>query len=183
MCWLSSSEKASNLNRLSRARSTSPSTQFNIRAILSRVYIQLDARPIEKNYREIVYSWKNSELKSAKQCTPHPQPNSVFAQFSAVYIFNWMLGQLKEGCEKIIYSRKSSELKSAEPCEEKHQKSRPQPNSVFAQFSVVCMFNWMFGPWWKGSFLRWDVQFSLRLTPPPLTRQGGRPPHQLYILS
>src|SRR6266487_379568 len=31
-------------------------------------------------------------------------------------------------------------------------------------------------PWWKDSFLRWDVQFSLRLTPPPLTRQGGRPP-------
>src|SRR6266511_6226048 len=30
--------------------------------------------------------------------------------------------------------------------------------------------------WWKGFFLRWDIQFSLRLTPPPLTRQGGRPP-------
>ena len=48
MNWLSISGKASNLNRLSRARSTSPSAQFSIRAILSRVYVQLDARPIEE---------------------------------------------------------------------------------------------------------------------------------------
>src|SRR6266536_2737138 len=61
------------------------------------MYVQLDARPVEKGYREIICSWK------------------------------------------------SSELESAEPCEKKHQKSRPQPNSAFAQFSVVCMFNWMFG--------------------------------------
>src|SRR6266516_3998043 len=97
MNWLCISGKASNLNRLSRTRSTSPSAQFSIRAILSRVYVQLDARPIE------------------------------------------------DGCRKIVCSWKSSELESAEPCEEKHQKPRPQPNSVFAQFSVVCMFNWMFG--------------------------------------
>ena len=25
------------------------------------------------------------------------------------------------------------------------ERSRPQPNLVFAQFSVVCMFNWMLG--------------------------------------
>ncbi len=37
-----------------------------IRAILSRVYVQLDARPVEEDYKEIVYSWKSSELKSAK---------------------------------------------------------------------------------------------------------------------
>ncbi len=59
--------RAPNLNRLSRARSTSPSAQFSIRAILSRVYIQLDARPIEKGYRRIVYSWKSSELESTEQ--------------------------------------------------------------------------------------------------------------------
>ena len=35
------------------------------------------------------------ELESAEQCTPHPQSNSVFAQFSAVCMFNWMLGQLR----------------------------------------------------------------------------------------
>src|SRR6266498_3538778 len=75
---------------------TSPSAQFSVRVILSRVYVQLDVRPVEEGYREVVCSWK------------------------------------------------SSELESAEPCEEKHQKSRPQPNSVFTQFSVVCMFNWMF---------------------------------------
>src|SRR6266545_4059688 len=101
MCWLSISGKASNLNRLSRTRSTSPSAQFNIRVILSRVYVQLDARPIEKGYREIVCSWKSSELESAEQCEgksikPHPRPNSVFAQFSVVCMFNWMLGQLRK---------------------------------------------------------------------------------------
>src|SRR6266498_3820062 len=52
---------------------------------------------------------------------------------------------IEEGCGKVVYSWKISELESAEPCEEKYQKPRPQPNSVFAQFSVVCMFNWMFG--------------------------------------
>ena len=84
MCWLSISGKASNLNRLSRTRSTSPSAQFSIRAILSRVYVQLDARPIEKGYRKIVYSWKSSELESAEQyerksIKSHSRPNSVFA--------------------------------------------------------------------------------------------------------
>ena len=44
--------RAPNLNRLSRARSTSPSAQFSVRAILSRVYVQLDARPIEKGLWE-----------------------------------------------------------------------------------------------------------------------------------
>src|SRR6266487_4344272 len=145
MNWLSISGKASNLNRLSRTRSTSPSAQFSIRAILSRVYVQLDARPIEKGYREIVYSWKSSGLESAEQCErksikSHPRSNSVFAQFSVVCIFNWMLGQLRKDCGKVVYSWKSSELESAEQCT-----PHPQPNSVFAQFSAVCMFNWMLG--------------------------------------
>src|SRR6266536_2273752 len=100
------SEKAPSLNRLSRARKMekiSPLTQFSVRAILSRVYIQLDARPIEEGCEKIVSS------------------------------------------RKVVYSWKSSELESAEPCEEKSGKPRPQPNSVFEQFSVVCVFNWMFG--------------------------------------
>jgi len=59
--------KAPNLNRLNRARSISLSAQFSIRAILSRVYIQLDAQPIKKDCRKIVYLWKSSELESAKQ--------------------------------------------------------------------------------------------------------------------
>src|SRR6266487_3707295 len=89
--------KASNLNRLSRTRSTSPSAQFSIRVILSRVYVQLDTRPIEKGCREIVCSWKSFELKSAEQCEGksikfHFRSNSVFAQFSVVCMFNWMLG-------------------------------------------------------------------------------------------
>ena len=65
---LSVSEKAPSLNRLSRARKiekTSPSTQFSVRAILSRVYVQLDAQL--DGYREVVCSWKSSELESAEQ--------------------------------------------------------------------------------------------------------------------
>ena len=44
-------EKASNLNRLSRARKmekTSFLILFSVRVILSRVYVQLDARLIEE---------------------------------------------------------------------------------------------------------------------------------------
>src|SRR6266536_1483754 len=80
-------------------------------------------------------------------------------------MFNWMLGQLRKGCEKIGYSWKSSELESAEQREEKREKHRPQPNSVFAQFSVVCMFNWILGQ------LRKTMRRSyIRGQPPNLNR-------------
>ncbi len=48
--------RAPNINRLSSARDfeTSLSAQFSIRAILSRVYIQLDIRPIEEGCEKIV---------------------------------------------------------------------------------------------------------------------------------
>ena len=39
----------------------------------------------------------------------------------------------------------SFELELTEQCEGKSIKPHPQPNSVFAQFSVLCMFNWMLG--------------------------------------
>src|SRR6266536_3191947 len=98
---------------------------FNLRiimiiAILSRVYVQLDARPIEEGCGKIVCSWKSSELESTESCekVSRPQLNSVFAQFSVVCMFNWMLGQLRKGCGKVVCSWKSSELESAEPCEE-----------------------------------------------------------------
>src|SRR6266498_4043790 len=115
MNWLSISGKASNVNRLNRTRSISPSAQFNIRAILSRVYVQLDARPIKKGCREIVYSWKSSELESAEPCEeksrkPRPQPNSVFAQFSVVCIFNWMLGQLRKTVGRSYVREKAPNL-------------------------------------------------------------------------
>src|SRR6266536_1361451 len=107
LCWLFISGKASNLNRLSRTRSISPSAQFNIRVILSRVYVQLDALPIKKGCREIVYSCMRSERESADECEgksikSHPQPNLVFAQFSVVCMFNWMLDQLRKGCGKVV---------------------------------------------------------------------------------
>src|SRR6266536_3043813 len=52
---------------------------------------------------------------------PHPQPNSVFAHFPVVCMFNWMLGQLRKAVGRsflegrtVVYSWKSSELESAE---------------------------------------------------------------------
>src|SRR6266498_3368149 len=112
MNWLSVSGKASNLNRLSRTRSTSPSAQFSIRAILNRVYVQLDTRPIKKGCREIVCSWKSSGLESAEQCErksikSHSRPNLVFAQFSVVCVFNWMLGQLRKAVRRSFLEGRS----------------------------------------------------------------------------
>src|SRR6266487_2919556 len=86
-----------------------------------------------------------NRLSRARKERSRPQPNSVFAQFSVVCMFNWMLGQLRKGCGKVVCSWKSSEFESAEQCEGKSIKPHPRPNSVFAQFSVVCMFNWMLG--------------------------------------
>src|SRR6266511_1995361 len=87
--------KALNLNRLSRARKmeeTSLSTQFSIRAILSRVYVQLDARSIEKGYREVVYSWKSFEFESAEQCEGKSKtsPSTQFdnSRNSRLYIYS-----------------------------------------------------------------------------------------------
>ena len=40
-------------------------------AILSRVYVQLDVRPVEEGYREVVCSWKSSEFESAEPCEKH----------------------------------------------------------------------------------------------------------------
>src|SRR6266511_5101703 len=134
MNWLCISGKASNLNRLSRTRSTSPSAQFSIRAILSRVYVQLDARPIEKGCRKVVYSWKSSELESAEPCEekhqkPRLQPNSVFTQFSVVCMFNWILGQLKKAVWRSSIRGKALNLNRLSSTR-KNQKPRPQPNSV-----------------------------------------------------
>src|SRR6266496_6541327 len=70
-------------------------------------------------------------------------------------MFNWMLGRLRKAVERSflegrsclegVCSWKSSESESAEQREGKEIKPRSQPNSVFARFSVVCMFNWMLG--------------------------------------
>src|SRR6266536_1291779 len=79
---------------------------------------------------------------------PHPHPNSVFAQFSAVCVFNWMLGQLRKGYGKIVCRGRAPNLDRLSRA--RKESSRPQPNSVFAQFSVVCIFNWMLGQLRKG---------------------------------
>ena len=55
----------------------SPLILFSVRAILSRVYVQLDVRLIEEDYRAVVYSWKSSELESAEPCEENGK-NLVF---------------------------------------------------------------------------------------------------------
>ena len=91
-----------------------------------------------------------NRLNSVRENTinPHPQPNSVFAHFPVACMFNWMLGQLRKAVGRSYLeggSWKSSESESAEQHEGKEIKPRSQPNSVFARFSVICMFNWMLG--------------------------------------
>ncbi len=113
---------------------TSPSAQFSVRAILSRVYIQLDARPIEEGCRKVVCSWKSSELESAEPCEekhqkPRPQPNSVFTQFSVVCMFNWMLGQLRKAVWRSSVRGKALNLNRLSSTR-KNQKPHPQFNLV-----------------------------------------------------
>src|SRR6266511_2198907 len=74
-------------------------------------------KAIERSYvRERVPNL--NRLSRARKERSRPRPNSVFAQFSVVCMFNWMLGQLRKGCGKVVCSWKSSEFESAEPCEE-----------------------------------------------------------------
>ena len=90
------------------------------------------------------------ELELTEQCEgksikAHPQSNSVFAQFSVLCMFNWMLGQLRKAVGRwfLKCSWKSSELESAESCE-KHlalsliQYSR---NSQSCVCSIGCSAN------------------------------------------
>ncbi len=91
------------------------------------MYVQLDARPIEKGYRKIVYSWKSSELESAEQWEKKYKI-SPSAQFSIRVILSRVYVQLdarpiEKGCRKIVYSWKSSEFESAEQWEKKHKTS------------------------------------------------------------
>ncbi len=55
--------RAPNLNRLSSAKKykTSLSAQFSVRALLNRVYVQLDARPIEEGL------WEDRFLKKDRR--------------------------------------------------------------------------------------------------------------------
>src|SRR6266498_3260644 len=97
--------KAPSLNRLSSERKSIKShPQLNsiIRAIPSCMCVQLDARPVEEGCGKVVCSWKSSELESTESCekVSRPQPNSVFAQFSVVCMFNWMLGQLRKAVRR-----------------------------------------------------------------------------------
>src|SRR6266498_3846239 len=96
------------------------------------------------------------ELELTEQCEgksikPHPQPNSVFAQFSVLCMFNWMLGQLRKAVgrsfleERSYFRRRAPNLNRLSNVRENAINSHSQPNSVFAQFSILYMFNWVFG--------------------------------------
>src|SRR6266536_1249962 len=74
---------------------------------------------------------------------PRPQSNSVFAQFLIVCMFNWMLGQLRRVIKRSYIRGRAPNLNRLSN-KRKNIKSHSQFNSVFAQFLVVCMFNWMF---------------------------------------
>ncbi len=111
-----------------------PQPNSIIRAIPSYIYIQLDARPVEEDYKKIVRSWKSSELKSAEQYKGKCYKPSPSAQFSIRAIPSYIYIQLdarpiEKDYREIVYSWKSSELKSAEPCEKRK-------TSLSTQFSV-----------------------------------------------
>src|SRR6266487_2691202 len=114
------------------------------------MYVQLDARLIEEGCGKVVCSWKSSELETAEPCEekhqkPRPQPNSVFAQFSVVCMFNWMFGQLRKAIGRSYVRGRAPNLNRLSSVRENAINPHPQPNSVFAQFPVVCMFSWMLG--------------------------------------
>src|SRR6266498_3827885 len=68
----------------------------------------------------------SSERKSIKS---HLRPNLVFAQFSVVCVFNWMLGQLRKGVGRSYIRKKILNLNRLSSVREK-VKSHPQPNSI-----------------------------------------------------
>src|SRR6266498_268738 len=134
---LSISEKAPSLNRLSRARKmkkTSPSTQFSVRAILSRVYIQLDTRPIKKDYKKVVSyirnfltegdNWTLNKVKNKGKKTPSlnrlnrarkMKKISFLISFSVRVILSRVYIQLdarliEKSCREVVYSWETSNL-------------------------------------------------------------------------
>src|SRR6266536_2753769 len=108
---------------------------------------------LRKSCRKVVCSWKSSELESTESCekASRPQSDSVFAQFSVVCMFNWMLGQLRKVVGRSSFEGRSyvrgraPNLNRLSSVRENAVNPHSQPNSVFAQFPVVCMFNWMLG--------------------------------------
>ena len=71
------------------------------------MYVQLDARPIKKGCREVVCSWKNTDLESADQYEEKCHKSSLSAQFSVRVIPSHVYIQLdvrsiEEGCRKIV---------------------------------------------------------------------------------
>src|SRR6266536_2435455 len=66
-------------------------------------------------------------------------------------MFNWMLGQLRKAVGRSFLEGRSyfrgraPNLNRLSSVRENAINPHPQSNSVFAQFSVVCIFNWMLG--------------------------------------
>ncbi len=118
--------RAPNLNRLSRTRKmekTSLLIQFSVRVIFSRVYVQLDARPIKKVIGRSYIREKTlnlNRLSSVREkVKPHPQHNSIIRAISSYMCVQLDVRSVEEGYREVVYSWKSSELESVESCEER----------------------------------------------------------------
>src|SRR6266536_842807 len=101
-------------------------------------------RVVERSYVRGKAPNLNRLSSERKNIKPHSRPNSVFAQFSVVCIFNWILDQLRKAIKRSYIRERAPNLNRLSR-EKKYHNPHPQPNSVFAQFSIVCMFNWMLG--------------------------------------
>src|SRR6266536_3578981 len=90
---------------------------------------------LRKGCGKVVCSWKSSELESAEPCEKNGKNLALnpiqCSRHSQSCVCSIGSRPIKKGYRENVYSWKSSELESAEPCEEKHQKPRPQPTSVF----------------------------------------------------
>src|SRR6266487_1544001 len=66
-------------------------------------------------------------------------------------MFNWVFGRLRKAVGRSFLEGRSyirgraPNLNRLSSVRENAINPHPQPNSVFARFSVVCMFNWMLG--------------------------------------
>src|SRR6266498_564870 len=96
-------------------------------------------RVIKRSYvrgRALILNRLNSVRENI--INSHSQPSSVFAQFPVVYMFNWMLGQLRKLIERSFLKERSyihgraPNMKRLNNIKENAINSHSQPNSVFA---------------------------------------------------
>src|SRR6266536_6552587 len=67
---------------------------------------------------------------------PHSQPNSVFAQFSVVCMFNWVFGRLRKTVGRSFLKGRSYIRGRASNLNRLNNKGKYHKSSLSAQFSV-----------------------------------------------